>query len=103
MPAILVALASVLGTLLTNLIIRIIATFGIGYVTYIGLRPFYDYVSNEVRRYMVINNPSGMPIVEWLGVLKFDVCISIMLSAVTMKLLLKGLDASGHLKTMRIK
>lgn len=102
MPAILAALGSLLSSLLGWFIGKILAIIGFGFITYIGVKPLYDNVMNRIRAMMNMNSPDSFPVVEWLGVLRFDVCVSIILSAISIKILMMGLSKTGSVKKAKL-
>jgi len=102
MPAILLALGSLLGSLLQWFIGKILALIGFGFVTYLGVKPLYDTIIGRIRGMMAVSSPEAIPIIEWLGVLRFDVMISIVISAVGIKLVMRGLNAAGNIKQAKL-
>lgn len=102
MPYLIAALGSLLLSVFKWLIGRIFALIGFGYVVYQGIKPLYDNLINAILDTASIQNAEMMPIKEWLGVLKVDVCLSIIISAIGLKILLMGLNAAGGLKKARL-
>lgn len=100
MPAILVGLGALLTMLLKWFLSTVFLLLGIGFVTYKGIKPLYDALTHQILSLMNYNK-SIIPIFEWLGVLQFDVCISIVISAFSIKLILLGLNKAGNLRKMR--
>lgn len=72
---------------------------GIGVVSYVGINLILD----QVRAYIIEQTGTlGQAVQMLLGLASFDVAINIYLSAITTKLVLKGLDrASGKLSQIR--
>lgn len=87
-------------SLLTWIITRVIALLGIGFITVAGVKPLLDWATRQIQSLLNINAPDWFPIVQWLGVMKLDICVSVMLSAVLAKLMLAGLTAAGGLRRM---
>lgn len=102
MPAILAALGSVLASLLTWFVGKVLAIIGFGFVTYLGVKPFYDATMSQIRSMMRVSSPEFLPLIEWMGVLRVDVMISIVISAVGIKLLMRGLTQAGGVKKARL-
>lgn len=78
------ALASAAGTLIGKALIA----FGVGVVTYTGLRTALDAMFNQVK-----NNLHGVnaDVTNILGVLKLDIVLSIVFSALVARMILNGL------------
>ena len=93
-------LISVGSSLLTWLITRVIALLGIGFITVVGVKPLLTWATQQIQSLLNISTPEWFPIIGWLGVMKLDICVSVMLSAVLAKLMLAGLTASGGLRRM---
>ncbi|NHQ85295.1 DUF2523 domain-containing protein [Iodobacter sp. HSC-16F04] len=74
---------------------RALIAFGVGVVSYSGISKLLDNIKLDI-----IQNLKDIPIeiVQVMGLLKIDVCISILLSAFTAKLVISGLTASGMRK-----
>ena len=90
------------SSLLTWIISRVIAILGIGIVTVFGVQPFLNMATGKILQSLNITAPSWFPIMQWLGLMQLDVCVSILISAVTIKLMVGGLTAGGNLKKVRI-
>lgn len=102
MPYLIAAVGSLLLSVFKWLIGRVFALIGFGYVVYQGIKPLYDNLINAILDTASIQNAEMMPIKDWLGVLKVDVCLSIIISAIGLKILLMGLNAAGGLKKARL-
>lgn len=104
MPIPLVGAAIAVGSsLLTWIVTRIIAIFGIGFITILGVKPLLNNVTDMLRNMLNLNTSGWSDFFQWLGVFQFDVCISIWLSAVTARLLFSGLNSkTGGMRKMRI-
>ena len=88
------------SSLLTWLVTRVIALLGIGFITIVGAKPLLDWAARQIQGLLNISSPDWFPLVQWLGVMKLDICVSLMLSAVLAKLTINGLTAAGGLKRM---
>ena len=96
------AITGVASSIVTWLIMRVVAIFGIGFVSIVGVKPFLTSVLGTLRNLLNLNGSTWTSLFQWLGVLQFDVCISIILSAITAKLLFNGLTSSGDMKKIRL-
>lgn len=95
-------LAAFLGGLLSaasSFVGRVLIALGISYVTYTGLDTLIDWIIDQIH-----DEISGAPVVvvQILGLLQVDTCISILASAVAARLVLRGLTG-GALTKMVIK
>lgn len=91
-----------LFTLLTTVIVplakKVLVALGIGMVSYVGV----NFVMDQAKAQMM-SNMSGIPqdIAMLMGLFKFDVAINIVLSAVTTRLSLSGVNkATGSKKSL---
>lgn len=102
MPYIIAAIGTLLLSVFKWLIARIFALIGFGYIVYQGIKPLYDNLIREITNSANISSAEMLPIAEWLGVLKVDVCLSIIISAIGLKVAMMGLNAAGGLKKPRL-
>ncbi|AMC34251.1 DUF2523 domain-containing protein [Janthinobacterium sp. B9-8] len=67
---------------------RALIAFGVGVVSYGGIHKLLENIKLDI-----IQNIKDVPvqILQIMGLLKIDVCISILLSAITVNLVIKGL------------
>lgn len=95
MPVLIVWLLRGLLGIAPSLIAMVLTRLGVGMVTYTGISALTNTLSNEI-----FGSFSGVdPIVMQLfGVLQVGTCIKIMLSAITVKLTIKGLSGAGSIK-----
>ena len=95
MPVLIVWLLRGLLGIAPSLIATVLTRLGVGMVTYTGISALTATLSNEI-----FGSFSGVdPIVMQLfGVLQVGTCIKIMLSAITVKLTIKGLSGAGSIK-----
>lgn len=101
MPWLISALGALLGSLLSNLVSKVLTLIGFGFVVYQGIKPLYDWLAREIQSQFGVGSPDAIPVLTWLGVLKIDVCISIVLSACLLRLLMMGLDAAGNVSQIK--
>lgn len=94
------ALIAAGSSLLSWVISRVIALLGIGFITVVGVKPLLNYATRQIQSLLNINAPDWFPIVQWLGVMKLDICVSVIISAVLGKLVLSGLTAAGGMRKM---
>lgn len=92
MPAIFLFLSAIVGPLAA----KILTSLGIGAVTYIGITALLS----AVRTYL-LSNVTGMPadVLALFGLIKLDIAVNIMLSAVTARAVLSGMNRSTGKKT----
>lgn len=95
-------LAALLGGLLSvagSVVGRVLIALSIGYVSYTGISIGLGAIATEIQGYL-----TGAPatIVQVMYLFKVDVIVSILVSAITARLVLNGLT-SGTLSRMVIK
>jgi hypothetical protein len=92
MPAIFMFLSSIVGPLAA----KVLTAVGIGAVSYVGITALLA----NVKSYL-INQISGAPaeVLSILGLLKVDVAINIVLSAVIARAVISGMNKSTGTKT----
>jgi hypothetical protein len=90
-----------LGLMLFDIVGRLVTTamryLSIGAVTYYGV----NFVVGESKDYILANFITAPPLVQHiLGLMKVDIAINILLSAISMRLILAGIDkvADGRKK-----
>lgn len=90
------ALVAVLIASAVPIVKMVLKALGIGLVSYVGINLILSQIVD-----VVINNVLSLPIQlqQVLGILKFDVAVNIILSAVTTKLTLRGIDKATDSKT----
>lgn len=85
----------VLGPLV-KMVMRMI---GFGFVTYFGINLIID----QAKDYIISQTGSAGPVVlSILGLMKVDVCINIMLAAVTTRFILSGLNKATDRKRRQV-
>lgn len=89
MPLLFPLIATFLGSIVSGLVFRALASLGFAYVSYVGIGRLIDTVDGYVKGLFVSVPPQAAAI---LGMAKIDVAINIMLAAVIARLLLAGMD-----------
>lgn len=99
MQLIIAALWGALIPMLGSMVGRVLISLGIGYVSYSGIDVAMDWCKAEF-----LSGVAGMPAraIALAGLLKVGVCVSMLLSALTARLVLQGLSA-GAIKHMVVK
>ena len=92
------ALIAAGSSLLSWVISRMIALLGIGFITVVGIKPLLNYATRQIQSLLNINAPDWFPLIQWLGVMKLDICVSVIISAVLGKMVLSGLSAGGSMR-----
>jgi len=92
MPAIFMFLSSIVGPLAA----KVLTAIGIGAVSYVGITALLS----NVKSYL-INQISGAPseVLAILGLLKVDIAMNIILSAVIARAVISGMNKSTGTKT----
>jgi hypothetical protein len=90
MPLFLAALLGGLVQAASSIVGRVLIALGIGYVSYTGINALLGWIKSQVVSYLV-----GAPgtIVAIMGLLKIDVAVSIIFSALAARLVLQGLTS----------
>lgn len=78
---------------------RILLGLGLGFVEYMGLQTLFDGVKAQAEG-LASSFTGTAAMLEWAGFLRLDVHLSIIISAVSMKMLLAGLNSD---KVRRIR
>lgn len=92
MPAFIAAILGGLISIVGTLAGRVLIALGISVVTYTGFSATLDYLKSQSISYLSALPPN---IVGVLGLLKVGVVISIIMSAVTAKMVLSGLTSDA--------
>lgn len=82
-------LATFLGSIISGLVFRALASLGFAYMSYVGIGQLIDSVDGHIKGLFGALPPSVAAI---LGMAKIDVAINIMIAAVIARLLLAGMD-----------
>lgn len=90
------ALIAALITSLVPLVKMVLKALGIGLVSYVGI----NFILGQITD-VIINNALSLPVSvqQILGLLKFDVALNIILSAVATRLTLRGIDKATDSKS----
>ncbi len=99
MPLFIAALWGALIQIAGTLVGKVLLSLGIGYVTYTGVDASIVWAKAQF-----LSSLSGAPAaaVQLAGTMKVGVCVSMLLSAVTARLVLAGMT-SGALTKMTVK
>jgi len=97
MPALVAWLLGGLLTIAGNLAVRVLLSLGIGWLTYQGVDVTLTWVKAQA-----VAAFTGLPPVALglIGMLKVGQCISILFSALLMRLTLNGLSAGGAISKL---
>jgi len=78
---------------------KVLLSLGLGYAVYSGVDTTFAWAKTEF-----LAGVSGMPAmaIQIAGLLKVGVCVSLLISALTTRLVMSGLT-SGSIKTMVVK
>jgi len=82
-------IATFLGSIVSGLVFRALASLGFAYVSYVGIGHLIDQVDGYVKTLFGAVPPEVAAV---LGMAKLDVAINIILAAVIARLLLAGMD-----------
>ncbi|MCB1878075.1 MAG: DUF2523 domain-containing protein [Chromatiales bacterium] len=88
-------LAGFLGAVVVPLAQRIMVGIGVGIATFAGISQLLERL-----RELIMDQFVGLPleVLDFLGLLQVDRAITMILSAVTIRFVLRGLDAGGVLR-----
>lgn len=90
MPLLVSALLGALLQLISSLVGRVLLALGLGFVEYAGLQLLFTNVSNYANQAMGVL--AGSSLLEWAGFFRLDSHISVILSAITIKMIFNGLN-----------
>ncbi|MGG2397906.1 DUF2523 domain-containing protein [Pseudomonas sp. SH1-B] len=82
-------LATFLGSIVSGLVFRALASLGFAYVSYVGIGQLIDTVDGYIKG---LFNGIPAPVAAILGMAKVDVAINIVIAAIIARLLLAGMD-----------
>ncbi|PTU69233.1 DUF2523 domain-containing protein [Chromobacterium haemolyticum] len=99
MPAWLIPIVwGVITALLDSVIARILSALGVGSVTFFGV----NFVMSKVRSALMgMTSGFGSDAMNILGMSGLGVCISIILSAFTIRMTLNGIDKAGNFSSIK--
>ncbi|MCX7258695.1 MAG: DUF2523 domain-containing protein [Polaromonas sp.] len=88
MPIFLAALGGVLLNIAGSMVLRVLVSLGVGFVAYTGINSTFDWLKNQI-----VSSASGLPpeIIGMLSVMKVGSSISIIFSAIMVRLLFQGM------------
>ncbi|WP_091455646.1 DUF2523 domain-containing protein [Giesbergeria anulus] len=89
MPWILSTLLGGLLQIASSLVGRVLIALGFGFVEYIGVSALVDSVKTQATS--LINSVGASTLADWAGFFRIDVHISIVISAIGVKLVLNSL------------
>ncbi|MFB0826508.1 DUF2523 domain-containing protein [Chromobacterium violaceum] len=94
MPVLIAIVAAVITTLLTNLISRIIGAIGFGMISYAGANALLGYFKSIIQ-----SSIGGLTsaIFSLMGMAGFGQAMSILFSALVIRMTLAGMDAAGSM------
>lgn len=93
-----VGLGAVLATIIVPLVVKLLLAFGIGFITYTGIDLLLGTVLSEIQSQ--IGATSFVQVINLFGYLGVDTAITMMISAVTIRATLRGLQAGGNLRKL---
>ena len=100
MPAPAAALGiAALAAALIPLVVKLLLALGIGFVTYTGVQLLLDTIATQIQAQF--NIPGWSSVTNLLAYMNVDRAITIMLSAITVRATLRGLQAGGDLRRIR--
>lgn len=100
MPAIISTLLSGLLSLVGTFVGRVLLSLGLGFVEYQGIKTLMDTVTSRLTD--SLTGLTGFPLMlAWAGFFRIDVIISLMVSAIGVKLVLMGLQGNTIKKLIR--
>lgn len=100
MPLIIAALWGALISIAGTLVGQVLLSLGIGYLTFTGVDLSIGWAKAQF-----LSGLAGVPAaaVQLAGTMKIGVCVSMLLSAVTARVTIAGMQAGGTIKKMVIK
>lgn len=90
MPAIIAALWTGFLAILTSAVGQVVVALGMGVVTYTGVSASMTFFKNLAVTHLTSLPPA---VIGMLGVMKIGVCISMVISAIAMRLALNGMKS----------
>lgn len=101
MPRLIAFLLSGLIEIAGSLLGRVLLGLGLGFVEYMGLQTLFNTLKQQAT--VLVASFGGFPeMLAWAGFLRIDVHISIIISAVSIKMVLSGL-MSDKVRRLRNK
>jgi hypothetical protein len=97
MPIFLAAFLGGLLSAMSSVVGRVLVALGITYVSYTGITILIDWIADEFADRI---GDAPLAVVQVLGVLQVDTCFSILMSAISARLILKGLNSGAITKAV---
>ena len=102
MPAILSLIATVLINIVGSVLGRVLLGLGLGFVEYVGYKVLVDNVVTLMKNNIsVFQSGATAEMLAWAGVLQLDVCIGIVISAITVKFVIRGISGASFKRLVR--
>ena len=95
-----VGIGWVLKVIALPLILSILATFGIGFAVYSGMNLLLQAIEDGMKDQFT--DPAFQTSIDLLTYMNMDEAISIILSAVSVRMAIIGFNVAGNLKTFRL-
>lgn len=94
MPLPALVFGSVIAAIAVNLVVKVLLALGIGFVSYSGITNILDYAQTEIQ-----NRAAALPpeVLQMFSIMNIDVYITTVMSALAIKLSLKGVTTAGVL------
>jgi hypothetical protein len=91
-------IGAVLATIIVPLVVKVLAAFGVGFITYTGINLLLDSVLSAIQANFA--SIGFTAVANLLAYMNVDIAITMMISAITMRATLRGLQAGGDLKKL---
>ena len=99
MPIIISVLLGGLLSLVSSFVGRVLLALGLGFVEFAGLSALFDYIKRDADG--MLAGFAGSSLVEWAGFFRIDVHISIILSAIGVRMTLNMLQGGSIRRLVR--
>ena len=91
-------IGAVLAAIIVPLVVKVLLAFGIGFITYTGINLLLDGVLAEIQAQIAAT--PFLQVLNLFGYMGVDTAITLMVSAITIRATLKGLQAGGDLRKL---
>lgn len=98
MPLIFRILMSALLLLVEPIISKILGALGVGFVSYLGVQGLLSYLEGQIASSL---SGTSSDIVQILGLMGFGKAVSIVLSALSVRATLAGMNSAGNIVQAR--
>lgn len=88
----------VIATIIVPLVVKVLVALGFGFVTYTGVQLLLDTVLNAIQAQFASTGFEAAR--NLLGYMNVDKAITMMVSAITIRATLRGLQAGGDFKRL---